>query len=525
MVNRKSWRVQISHAPGDLRRWQSRVVDRLAAEPGVTVGVVPAAAAPAPPLGLDLLFAFERLFVGRDEETAADRLTLPVRPALESVDLLIDLTGASTGRSDVAVLRPTILGLPPLAGAVAAVLDGRVPVLEIDLIGPGAAPRPIGRWSVGVEDRRNTLRAVSQILGRLAHMVLAAVDVLRRDEGTGSLFLAEPAAPARSSSAATAALLMRSLEARITRKLDRAMRTPADWRVIWRRRDPATPMLAPHRDPTPFRLLSDDGGRFFADPFLWSHDGRTWLFVEEFPYATGRGILSVCEMTADGNVTAPRPILDQTCHLSYPQVFAEGGEIWMVPETSGRRTVELWRAVAFPDRWERHAILLDDVDCGDATIERVGDRWWMFGNSRELWCSSWDALHVWHAPALEGPWTPLDTVPVKVDVATARPAGRMIATARGLLRPVQDSSSDYGCGLALTRVDRLDVGGFGETVLARFATPKPLEGLHTWNRAATPTGLVETMDVYARAADFGAERRLDLTPQRVSPGAEAFFQT
>lgn len=525
MVNRKSWRVQICHAPGELRRWQGRVVDRLAVEPGVTVGLVPVATSAAAPRGLDLLFAFERLFLGRDETTAADRIAPLGGAALDGrPDLVIDLAGGVTD-SGVAVLRPTILGLPPLAGAAAAVIDGRVPVLELEVIGPGDARRTVGRWSVGVEDRRNTLRAVSQILGRLAHMVLAAVDGLRRDAGEGTLYLAEAATPARASAFAAAALFAHALETRIARKLDRSMRTPADWRVIWRRRDLTAPALAPHRDPTPFRLLPDDGGRFYADPFLWTEGDQTWLFVEEFPYATGRGILSVAEIGADGSVSTPRPILDQSCHLSYPQVFAEGGTIWMVPETSGRRTVELWRAVDFPDRWERHAVLLDDVDLGDATIERVGDTWWMFGTSREPWCSSWDALHVWHAPALTGPWTPVDGGPQVVDIATARPAGRMIATPSGLLRPVQDSSLDYGCGLGLTRVDRLDAGGFAETRIARFATPKPLDGLHTWNRAATPTGLVEAMDVFVRADDFGAERALDLTPERSTPEAAAFFET
>lgn len=526
MMKRKSLCVHFYYVPSELRRWQIHVLDRLSAEPGVSVDLAAATSHPTPPLGLDRLFAFERLFVGRDEETAADREEPPAAPRLDRVpDLVIDFVGDAAARPGATVLRPSILGLPPLEGALAAVLDGRVPVLELEAIAPDAPPRALARWAVGVEDRRNTLRAVSQILGRLAHMILATVDGLRREGAEPTFFLADAVVPARGSAMVAPALLIRSLEARIARKLDRLVRKPADWRVMWRRRDPATPVLAPHRDPTPFRLLPDDGGRFYADPFLWRDAGRTWLFLEEFPYATGRGVLSVAEIGADGAVSTPRPFLEQSCHLSYPQIFAEGGEVWMVPETSGRRTVELWRAVALPDRWERHAVLIDDVDLGDATIERVGDTWWMFGTSRDLWCSSWDALHVWHAPSLHGPWTPLDTAPVKVDVATARPAGRMIATANGLLRPVQDSSLDYGCGLALTRVDRLDATGFSETVLARFATPKPLLGLHTWNRVETGSGWVETMDVFVRAADFGAERRLDLTPDRPSPDAAVLFET
>lgn len=500
--------VQISIDADEVRRWQVDLVARLVAG-GVDVSLA-AGAGGSGVAGLDLLFAFDRVFVGRATETPADRVPPPdLRPVVAPPALILDLTGLAGPDPAVPVLRVTCLGLPPLAGAVAALLDAVPPVFEIERLEPGGAARVVARWTVGVEERRNVLIGVSQILARLAHMAAVAVERARGGDVATMLSPPTPDHPAPGPASAPT-LFLRSLAARVARRLDRSIRAPADWRVIWRLRDAAAAPLLPEGDPTPFRLLRDDGRRFYADPFPWVRDGRTWLFVEEFPYATGRGVLSVCEIGPDGAATTPKPVIEQDCHLSYPQIFEAEGTLWMVPETSGRRTVELWRAVAFPDRWERHAVLLDDVDVGDATLVRLGETWWMFGCAREPWCSSWDALHVWSAPALTGPWTPLSRGPVEVDVAAARPAGAMIPTADGLFRPVQDSSRDYGCGLALARVDRLDAGGFAETVVKRFATPAPLRGLHTWNRAAAPTGLVEVMDVFCRADDFGPQRRLHL---------------
>ncbi|MCE1235019.1 MAG: hypothetical protein LWW93_01545 [Hyphomicrobiales bacterium] len=510
MSDGNNLRISVKLPDGGARRWQMRVVEALRASPGLSVSIRRVAAAPDP-VGLDLLFAFDRLFVGRAETTAVDRVETPPADEAAAVDVVLDLVGAATSDT-VPVLRPTCLGAPPLAGALAALLDERTPVLELERIEPGGARRVVERWAVAVEDRNNALRGASQILGRLAHLAIVAVGDLRA-EGDVARRLAPPATSAKAAPLAAPRLFLRSLETRIARRLDRLVRAPADWRVIWRRRDPATDPFAPESDPTPFRLLADDGRRFYADPFVTTHQGRAYLFVEEFPYATGRGVLSVAEIAADGAIATPRPFLEQDCHLSYPQVFAADGEIWMTPETSGRRTVELWRAVAFPDRWERHAVLLDDVDVGDATLVRHAAGWWMFGAPRETWCSSWDAVQVWQAPTLTGPWRPLGPQPALVDVASARPAGAMFEAAEGLFRPVQASSRGYGCGLALARVDRLDASGLAETVTKRFATPAPLSGLHTWNRAATPTGLVEAMDVYCRAGDFGGERRLDLAPR------------
>jgi hypothetical protein len=515
-------RVELSYPSTRFRRWQRHVLDHLGALPSLRVTAAPVVAGLDAIAGLDLLFAFERIFVAADAETAVDPLPPPPPRDDDGTgpDLVLDLTGTRGPDPRAPTLRTTCLGLPPLLGALAAVLDGRAPTLELDLIEPSGAVRRLACWRIGIEDRHNTLLAVSQVLGRLAHMAIVGVeDRMRGLPDGGRAVLAAETAPAPNALATTPRLLARAISSRVRRRLERRLRTPPDWRVIWRTRAPATAPLAPEHDPTPFRLLPDDGGRFYADPFVWSHGGRSWLFVEEFPYATGRGVLSVAEIAADGTIARPRPFLEQSCHLSYPQVFAEAGEIWMVPETSGRRTVELWRAVAFPDRWERHAVLLDDVDVGDATLVRRDGLWWMFGCRREPWCSSWDALHVWCAADLVGPWRPIAPAPAKVDVASARPAGAMVATPEGLFRPVQDSQRRYGHGLALARVDRLEEGAFAETIVKRFATPPPLLGLHTWNRAATRAGLVEVMDVFARPEAFGSARVLDLMPEATAGAA------
>ena len=514
--------VEIRLPRGEVRRWQAHVAATLAADPTLSLRIALVDPGPPPPAGLDTLFAFERVFVGRHAETATDRVDPPaLASASDPADLVIDLAGEGP-IGPVPVLRPSCLGLRPLEGALAAVLDDRVPDLALDLVRDGGSRR-LGLWPAAIEDRGNALRATSMVLGRLAHMILVAVAALRRDgldAATLSCALDCDPAPARDVGiGGVGRLAWTALAGRIARKLTKLAGRRPDWRTVWRFRAPGTDPLDPSSDPTPFRLLADDGARFFADPFPWDGGDRTFLFVEEFPYATGKGILSLAEIDATGRVTPPRPILEQDCHLSYPQIFAHGGEMWMVPETSGRRTVELWRAARFPDDWRLHAVLIADVDLADATLVETAGRWWMFGTARCPWGSSWDALHLYSAPALEGPWTAVSPDPLVTDVRAARPAGRLVHDGRNWLRPVQDSSRGYGCGLALTRVDRLDESGFAERLDTRFTTPAPLSGLHTWNRAQGAAGLFETLDVVVEASAYGAARVLDLAPRRAGGAA------
>ena len=62
------------------------------------------------------------------------------------------------------------------------------------------------------------------------------------------------------------------------------------------------------------RAIPSPAYGYYADPFLWQHNGSTWLFVEEFQYARDRGRLVVMELTEysrTGFATATRfdPVL------------------------------------------------------------------------------------------------------------------------------------------------------------------------------------------------------------------------
>ena len=151
-----------------------------------------------------------------------------------------------------------------------------------------------------------------------------------------------------------------------------------------------------------WRRLPDDGHHFYADPFPFEHKGELFIFLEDYDHRVGRGVISVVKFNESGPQHTPQPVLRHDVHLSYPMVFEDAGEIWMIPETSAARTVELYRASRFPDRWELAGTLLDGLEVSDATVFRHRDRWWMTATVREG--GSWsDALHVWHAEYLTGP--------------------------------------------------------------------------------------------------------------------------
>lgn len=429
---------------------------------------------------LSPVLALERLVYGAPADSPLARLdvaALEVEAADGPADFEIDLAGG-----DVATgLSLGCCGADLATGAIRAILAGAPPLVTLSAHGDGGV-RTAGAWLVGVEDPGVLGRGLANVLGRAVDMLAVAVDRLAAGATLADLALPSVAAPATPAAGRRPlAHFAATLLGRIGGRFGVGRHAPAGWTVAWRHAtgdDTALPRL----DAAPFATLVDDGQRFYADPFLWGQAGKAFLFVEDYPYLTGKGVISAVPLGADGPEGRPEPVLETDCHLSYPHIFAADGHVYMLPETSGRRTVELWRAERFPDRWVPAAVLIDDVDIGDATLFHRDGRWFLFGAERPRWGSSWDGLTLWTAAAVTGPWRRVGIGPVKVDVASARPAGCILRLGDRLIRPFQDSVGGYGAGLGFAEIDRCDGGGFAERILARRRGSGAIDGLHTYNR-------------------------------------------
>jgi hypothetical protein len=398
--------------------------------------------------------------------------------------LRIDLTGGPGADDD---WRLTFDDAPGEGALAHALLAGRFPVVRVvDATGHVLAEGRPGSELPGV-----LVAAAGDVLAGAGRIVVAAAsghclrlpdDPTAQSDGPGTV--RSPASRSR-----------RTLAQAAVRRTYRTLYRTPHWRVGWRFCDGPGVVATGHL-PEGWHDLPDDGRHFYADPFPVTHDGRTHLFVEDFEHDRGRGVISVVEFDDRGPVGTPHPVLEHRVHLSYPMVVEDGGELWMIPETSAAGTVELYRAVDYPDRWELESVLLRDVDANDATPFRHGGRWWLAATVRRRGSCS-DTLHLWYADELTGPWKPHDRNPVLVDIASARPAGRPHVDGGRLLRPVQDGRRGYGAALAVVEVVELDPSTYSQRVVARLAPGAAWPGsrLHTVNRA----GRLEVVDGSARS--------------------------
>ncbi|MFH1185048.1 MAG: hypothetical protein V1755_08430 [Chloroflexota bacterium] len=234
-----------------------------------------------------------------------------------------------------------------------------------------------------------------------------------------------------------------------------------------------------------FTALVPDKDRYWGDPFVLQREGRSFVFIEQKLYATGRGHIACLELDADDKLVSQRVVLERDYHLSYPFVFEHGGTVFMVPESAASRRVELYRCVQFPGRWEFVKVLLDDTYAVDATLLEHGGKSWLFANVKEQGGSSLNALHLyWAESPLDGTWNPHPGNPVVRDIASARPAGRIFKQGGQLIRPSQDSTRRYGGALKFNRITRLDKDNYSEEPVSSFGPGGGrIRATHTFNQA------------------------------------------
>ncbi len=363
-------------------------------------------------------------------------------------------------------------------------------VCELVAENPGRDQRVLYR-SVSAVDRLSPARTRNQAAWKAAEFPVRALAALAADPTAAPITSAATTVPAgrRDSAAALAARLL----ARAVRETSRRLRNRPTWLVAVRVGAGARAGEAGFSTHG-FTALAAPPGRFYADPFVVEDDsGGAHVFVEDGPVDGGPARISVITLDSRGRQRRePQVVLDRPTHLSYPFVFCDEGAWYLVPETAGTRTVELWRARRFPDDWERCAVLLGDIRAWDPTVLRHDGRYWLFATTAAPGVRPSDELSLFSAPHLQGPWHPHPMNPVVSDVGRARPAGRILRAGDALLRPAQDGSGAYGRRIVLNRIDVLTPDEYRETPVGSIE-PGWLPGVvrtHTY----TTDGAFEVLD-------------------------------
>jgi hypothetical protein len=243
------------------------------------------------------------------------------------------------------------------------------------------------------------------------------------------------------------------------------------------------------------RAIVDPPATFYADPFVFTHNGETWLFCEAFECATNRGHIAAARVSDTREIGPLARVLDPGCHASFPFVFENEGSAYLLPETSRAKCVDLYVCEAMPERWRVAERLLEGVDCADSVLYRRDGLWYLVTSETDEHTSPNRWLSIYCSDTLlSRRWTPH---PVNRERRYAdrahgygRNAGAIVEAGTDLLRPMQASTEYYGQSARVMRIyaltpERYAEGPYeGGHIIARIASE------HSTHHISTASGLV-----------------------------------
>ena len=233
-------------------------------------------------------------------------------------------------------------------------------------------------------------------------------------------------------------------------------------------------------DVSDFTVIDNGRKGWYADPFLFDYKGKTYLFAEFFSYDIGRGVL-VYAVYDDENerFSAFNEIIREDYHLSYPLVFVgNDGEIYMMPESNESNELYLYKVVDFPEKWEKHKTIAEDIKLADTTLFVYNGKNYAFSLELD------DKMLLME---LDDSYNLIDKTLLSNDMSFARAGGRIFEYEGKKIFVSQDCKDDYG--KAVNLIDfTLDNKTFKHIIIKKI-TPEDVglinspkaSGIHTYN--------------------------------------------
>ncbi len=240
-----------------------------------------------------------------------------------------------------------------------------------------------------------------------------------------------------------------------------------------------------------FEILKSDKRFWYADPFLFEKNGKTYLFIEMFDNTTEIGVIGVSELI-DGRFSKPQVILKENYHLSYPCVFEKDGDIFMMPESHNDSCIQLYKAVDFPYKWKKEKKLIDNINAVDSVFENG----YLITSIVKPQSDMSVDLCVFNEDSKS-----CDYNPAYSNSFTKRGAGNCFTYNGCRVRPSQScENNQYGCKLFFNKIEQCDNNGYSESVISEI-TPEnilsdssTITGIHTYAR----TEKIECVDIKSK---------------------------
>jgi len=228
---------------------------------------------------------------------------------------------------------------------------------------------------------------------------------------------------------------------------------------------------------------------FMADPFLLPGGGII------FEAAKKNSVLGRLMTLKDGcHKIINTSFFGIEKHLSFPFVIQENGKTFVMPEMAEHGSQQLLELDQNQNVTNKHHLLgLEHEKLIDPILLHQDSNWWLFAGRRG---TEFDHLFLWSSSNLFGPYKEHQMNPIVIDPSRARNGGAILRIDNELFRVGQNNCREYGDGITVSKITRLDHDDFREEP----TTSLKLSGLHGPHTLST-NGEIFYIDCYKTVFD------------------------
>ena len=235
-----------------------------------------------------------------------------------------------------------------------------------------------------------------------------------------------------------------------------------------------------------YRVLKNTWRYWCADPFVFDHGGKTYIFMEVADKFTQKGSIGY-RVIDGGKASKIRICLNNGLHMSYPMIYAAGDDIFMIPECFESGKLTIYRAVQFPDKWEPCETVLENKMICDTNYLSINNQEYLLTMplSGDVFC--YNRLELYRRE--QGQWKSCPINPIILNPDGARNGGHFFYHQGCLIRPSQNCAISYGQELVFQKVTQLNPTCFEQTPIKRITVAdlqlnrRGFDGIHTYNHS------------------------------------------
>lgn len=185
-----------------------------------------------------------------------------------------------------------------------------------------------------------------------------------------------------------------------------------------------------------------------ADPFLFSKNGKLYLFYEE-KQRKYKGVLKMVRTEDLVHWTEPVLILKEPFHLSFPYVFEDSGAVYLLPECGESNSIRLYK---FTDENLSKVEFVSNLVEGnyvDSSIIKKEGKYYLFTSNPQF------EQKLFISDSLLSGYKEHPSSPIYVGSDCGRNGGSVILYNDSLYRISQDCSRLYGGNVTVHKIETI----------------------------------------------------------------------